>query len=296
METLEALRRRIESAEDLRSVVRTMKTLAAVSIQRFQEAVRSLTQYHRTIEMGLQIILKSRADEMQIAQSEATDRLGAIIIGSDQGMCGQFNEQIVTHALREMDELGVEHDDRLVLAVGLRVVPLLEEAREPVAESFSIPASLSGITPMVQRMLLTIEQWHSQRDLDRFVLCYNRPLSSASHLPHTLQVLPIDPDWRQSLAANPWPGRTLPTFTMDWDRLFTSLIHQYLLISLYRAVVESLASENASRLASMQAAENNIEERLTELDASYHYQRQSSITEELLDILGGFEALRGEAG
>ena len=78
---------------------------------------------------------------------------------------------------------------------------------------------------------------------------------------------------------------------MDGERLFTKLIRQYLFVSLYRAFAESLASENASRLASMQGAERNIEERLADLNAQFHRQRQMSITEELLDIVAGYEAL-----
>jgi F-type H+-transporting ATPase subunit gamma len=78
---------------------------------------------------------------------------------------------------------------------------------------------------------------------------------------------------------------------MDWDALFSSLIREYLFISLFRAFAESLASENASRLASMQGAERNIEEMLHELNADFQKQRQMAITEELLDIVSGFEAL-----
>ncbi len=78
---------------------------------------------------------------------------------------------------------------------------------------------------------------------------------------------------------------------MNWDDLFSSVVRQYLFVSLYRAFAESLKSENASRLSSMQAAQKNIEERLTELNSQHRHQRQSSITSELLDIVSGFEAL-----
>jgi F-type H+-transporting ATPase subunit gamma len=80
---------------------------------------------------------------------------------------------------------------------------------------------------------------------------------------------------------------------MDWNRLFSWLIREYLFVSLYRAFAESLASENASRLASMQVAERNIENRLDELSAQYHQQRQSAIDAELFDLVAGFEALGG---
>jgi F-type H+-transporting ATPase subunit gamma len=79
---------------------------------------------------------------------------------------------------------------------------------------------------------------------------------------------------------------------MAWGALFMSLIREYLFVSLYRAFAESLASENASRLASMQNAEKNIEERLQELNGQFHRQRQMTITEELLDIVAGFEAMK----
>jgi F-type H+-transporting ATPase subunit gamma len=78
---------------------------------------------------------------------------------------------------------------------------------------------------------------------------------------------------------------------MDWDLLFSMLIRQYLFVSLFRALAESLASENASRLAAMQGAEKNIEERLAALTLDFYQKRQMSITEELLDIVSGFEAL-----
>jgi F-type H+-transporting ATPase subunit gamma len=106
-----------------------------------------------------------------------------------------------------------------------------------------------------------------------------------------LHLLPLDMEWFRGLAKKKWTSRSIPIFTMDWDDLFSSLIRQYMFFSLYRALIESLASENASRLASMQKAEKNIEERLNELHIQYHSLRQESITMELLDIVTGFEAL-----
>jgi F-type H+-transporting ATPase subunit gamma len=108
-----------------------------------------------------------------------------------------------------------------------------------------------------------------------------------------VRLLPVDRKWLKNLEMKKWPSKTLPMFTMDWEALFRSLIREYLFVSLYRAFAESLASENASRLAAMQSAEKNIEERLEELFLQYHRQRQMTITEELLDIVAGFEALGG---
>lgn len=294
MDTLDTLRRRIDSAQDLRSVVKTMKALAAVGIQHFREALVALADFRRAIEMGLQIALRNRPQGVSLFEPPTSNRLGAIVIGSDQGMCGQFNEDLAEHVIRALHDSGAQPQDRVALAVGLRVIGPLEESGQPVDEAFSIPTSLAGITPMVQTIVMKMEQLHLEQGLDRFILFYNKPISSGSSRPHTLQVLPVDSRWLQELESKPWPGRTLPTFTLEWRRLLASLVSQYLLVSVYRAVVESLMSENASRMASMQAAEENIEERLQELNANFHHQRQSSITAELLDIVGGFEALSSQ--
>ncbi len=295
MQTIESLKRQIKSATDLHSVVKTMKALAAVSIRQYEKAVESLAEYNRTVEMGFQILLKQKPQTVSMAQPVLNGRLGAVVFGSDQGMVGQFNEVIARYAVSEMDKLRIGEENRALLAVGLRVFARLEEAGHPVEDHISLPDSLAAITPIVQEMVLRIEAWRSGREIDQFVLFYNKPLSGASYRSHTLHLLPMNVEWFQGLEYKSWPSRTLPVFTMEWDGLFSSLIREYLFVSLYRAFAESLASENASRLASMQVAERNIEDRLADLNAQFHQQRQSSIDEELFDLVTGFEALTGEA-
>jgi F-type H+-transporting ATPase subunit gamma len=109
-------------------------------------------------------------------------------------------------------------------------------------------------------------------------------------------LLPLDLDWLRSLEQAPWPSRRLPTMGMEWEAVFASLIREHFFVSLYRAFAQSLASENAARLAAMQTAERNIEEKLEEFNARYQRQRQNTITNELLDIVAGFEALTNPAG
>lgn len=291
MQTLESIKRKIDSAADLQSIVRTMKALAAVSIRQYEKAVESLAEYNRTVEMGLQVVLKNRLDRGTIEKPEPKDRLGTIIFGSDQGMCGPLNEQIVTYALETMAALGVKPENRTVLAVGERAAARLENPGQPMGAHLPVPTSVAGITTMVQDILMKIGEWESQQNLSRVILFYNRPLSGASYRPHMVRLLPVNREWLHNLERKEWPSHALPTFTMDWNELFSALIRQYLFVCLYRAFAESLASENASRLASMQVAERNIKDYIAELNSQFHHQRQISITGELLDIVSGFEAL-----
>ena len=291
MQTTESLKRRIKSAGDLLSVVKTMKALAAVSIRQYQKAVESLEDYNRTVEMGLQIVLKERMGATMQRKDASIKRLGAIIFGSDQGLCGQLNEQIAVFALDDINGAGVKKENRKVLAVGARVADYVEDAGQPVEELMTTPSSTAGITPLVQEIIMIIEEWHFRQNVDHFVLFYNDYISGSNYQPYKVQLLPVNRDWLKDLARKKWDSKSLPIFRMDCNKIFSSLIREYLFVSLYRAFAESLASENASRLASMQNAEKNIEEQLLDLHVQFHRTRQMTITEELLDIVAGFEAL-----
>src|SRR5690606_30780848 len=170
----------------------------------------------------------------------------------------------------------------------------LEDAGCAVRELFPIPSTVSGITSAVQDLLLKVDELRFQDGVEQFLLIHHRPGAPVRSAPATVQLLPIDAAWLRGLAKRHWSSRSLPTFTMDWRELFSALIRQHLFVSLYRAFAESMASENASRLASMQAAEKNIQDHLSVLAVEYHQGRQQSITEELLDIVAGFETLTKE--
>lgn len=290
MPSLEALKQQIESTQDLQSVVKTMKTLAAASIRQYERAVESLANYNRAVEMGLEILLKEDS-ALNGWSASSNQHLGAIVFGSEQGLCGQFNEQIAAYTIDRLNQLSISAADRSIVAMGSRIIPALETAGFEIARSFSMPTTLAGITPMVQVLLLQIEAWRSQQQIERIFLFYQQPHSNTAHAPCTLNLLPIDRQWLENLRRQPLSSRTLPMFTMEWSQLFAELIRHYLFVSLYRAFAESLASENASRLISMQVAEQNIDERLEAYNAAFQQQRQSIITEEILEIVSGFEVL-----
>ncbi len=294
MQTIESLRRKIKSTQDLLSVVKTMKALAAVSIRQYQRSVESLVDYNDAVERGLQILLRAQEESHPAPGPVPLTKAGVIVFGSDQGLCGQFNAQVVSHALDELEMLKVPNQFRYILSVGERVKDHMERADQEIYDNLSTPSSTAGITPMVQEIVMILQEWHFVLHIQHIYLFYNHYLSGATFRPHTLRLLPVDRTWLEGLKARKWDSKTLPLFTMDWDTLFAALIREYLFVSIYRAFTESLASENASRLAAMQNAEKNIQEHLEEIFADYHRQRQMTITEELLDIVSGYEAMKGD--
>ena len=136
-----------------------------------------------------------------------------------------------------------------------------------------------------------LEAQREQGLIEQVYLFYNRPKSGSIYTPASQQLLPLDATWLQNLARIQWPTQNLPEVMHSRERTLRALVREYLFVSLFRACAESLASENASRLAAMQRAEKNIDELQEYLKRTFHRLRQSSIDEELFDVVSGFEAL-----
>ena len=228
------------------------------------------------------------------ARPAPRNRLIAVVLGSDQGMCGQFNELIGEYARKSLEKRNGSEDHHVMLVVGSRIAGLLSDMGMNVREMFPVPNGVTGIIALVQDLLIEIEEARSLLDLDQVVVFYNKQVTNTKFTPTEKQLLPVDLEWLNRLKKREWPCRSIPTYTMEWDRVFSALIWQYLFVSIYRAVAESMASENAGRLASMERAEKNIQERIEELNLKYNQCRQLSITEELLDIVSGYEAIKSQ--
>jgi F-type H+-transporting ATPase subunit gamma len=217
--------------------------------------------------------------------------LGAVVFGSDQGLVGQFNDVVADYAVKTLAALPGKPQ---IWAVGERVHARLADAGLPPRGLFTVPNSVKAITPLVGQILVESETHHSRGVVTELHLFYNRPTSGAVYTPVGQRLLPLDETWRHELAGLPWPTGNLPEVMGGDTATLRALIREYLFVSLFRACAESLASENASRLAAMQRADKNIDELLEDLNATFHRLRQSSIAEELFDVISGFEALSGE--
>jgi F-type H+-transporting ATPase subunit gamma len=295
-DTTASLLHKISSAKDLQSVVRTMKALAASNIGQYEQSVSALGDYYRTLELGLGACFRATyADGVNAIEtapvhsnSAAKAVVGAIVFGSDQGLVGQFNDVVVDHAIKTLNTLSSTPQ---VWAVGERVHTRLDGSDLQVQGVFSVPNSVQAITPLVGQLLVESEARHNRVEVDQLYLFYNRPAAGAVYEPVTRRLLPLDATWQHNLAANPWPTINLPEVMGSRDDTLGALIREYLFVSLFMACAESLASENASRLAAMQRADKNIDELLEDLGGAFQRLRQSSIDEELFDVISGFESL-----
>ena len=290
-----SLRRKIGSAGDLQSVVRAMKAQAAASVGQYEQSVAALGDYARTVELGLTACFRADGPTEVGPPGTASSARGdirAVVFGSDQGLVGRFNDVVIDFALNALGRLPGKPQ---VWAVGDRVHARLADAGVALLGQFPVPASVQAITPLVGRVLVESEAREEPgkalREQAELHLFYNRPTSGSAYAPVGQRLLPLDRTWLAGLATRPWPTPMLPEVLGAGSSTLRALIREYLFVSLYRACAESLASENASRLASMDRADRNIDELLKTLQGSFHRLRQGAIDEELFDVIAGFDAL-----
>ncbi|HUW26932.1 MAG TPA: F0F1 ATP synthase subunit gamma [Gallionella sp.] len=285
-----SLRRKIAGAGDLGSVVRTMKAMAASNIEQYENAVRALDDYYQTVQLGLAANFRQGAPAAAATSVSQSDSgaIGAVVFGSDQGLVGQFNDVMTEFVVQALKNLPGK---KMVWAVGERIQSHFADTGLLAKESFVLPNSINAVTPLVGNILTEMEAQRKKGAITQVYLFHNRPKSGAVYTSVSQRLLPLDDLWQRDLAAIRWPTNNLPEVMNGGEQVLPALVREYLFVSLFRACAESLASENASRLAAMQRAEKNIDELLEDLNRTFHRLRQSGIDEELFDVIAGFEAL-----
>lgn len=283
------LRRQIAVAGELQDVVRTMRALAASRISEYEQSVQALGAYAGDVERGLGLCLRGARMPPAAPRAARAPLVRALVFGSDQGLVGPFNDAVVQHAAHTLAELGPAPE---LHAVGERVAVRLDDAGLRVAATYPVPASVDEVGALVTRIQLATEAPSSAGDPSVLHIFHNRPMPAGLYEPAHRQLLPLDAAWAAALAARPWPGGRAAEAVGPQPATLRALLGEYLFVGLVRACAESLASENAARLAAMQRAEKNIGELLQALQSAQRRARQERIDEELFDLLAGYQGLQ----
>lgn len=290
-DSLANLHRKISSARDLQGVVRTMKAMAASNIGQYEQSVRALADYDHTVLMGLGVCFRSMQGMAPAPRQASAAKVGAIVFGSDQGLVGRFNDVIADHALEVLATLPGKPQ---VWAIGEHVQQRLADAGLIVVCHYPLPNAVEEIAQLVGQIQIDCDANLETNGYPPVYVFHNCPQSGSLYTPVSQRLLPLDATWQKSLEAEPWPTKMLPEVMSRGTTTLRALISEHLFISLFRACAESLASENASRLAAMERADKNIKELLETLTNTLHSQRQAAIDEELFDVTSGYEALSSQ--
>jgi F-type H+-transporting ATPase subunit gamma len=291
MARLEMLKDLMKTTEDMRSVVKTMKSLAAARIRQYQIARSGLMKYDSTIEKAFALLLRgNRIAQPDRSRTKETS-CGLVVFGSDQGLVGQFNGQTARFAHQAIRSLETGSRPPEICVIGNRLIRDLEGMGYEIGYKLAMPVSVTTASLQLRQIFLVLAEWRQKGKLDRILLVYNSLIGPAVAKPVMTELLPPDKGWIESLQKETLLRGAGPVINMKKERLFGVLVDHYIYSGLFRGLMDSLTSENAVRLSAMQLAEIHIEEYLDEITMAFNQERQTQITEELLDIIGGSEAL-----
>lgn len=267
-----------------------MKAMAASSIGRYEEAVRALAGYDRAVKLGLGVSLRSIQREGFAVNPPASNPqvLNVIVFGSDQGLVGQFNDVIAQFAIETLGKLA---GSAVMWTVGERIHARLSDDGFAVKGLFHVPNDVGGIGALVGHLQENVETRGVYEGSESLYVFHNRQCSGSVYEATVQRLLPLDREWRDGLTTIRWPGKSAPEILAGPRGILRALVREHLFISLFQACAESLASENASRLAAMRRAEKNIDDLKEDLTRRFHQARQTSIDEQIFDVVSGFEAL-----
>lgn len=292
---IEGLQKRIKTTEDLRTIVSTMKSLSAVSIIQYDTALRSLIEYGRTINLGAVALMKN-GDLKMPPQTKAKltyRRALAIVIGSDTGLVGKMNREVVRFAEKTLTDKGFSIDQTSFIAIGRQVIGQLQRNQWNMTDSYPISNSVKAISKTAASVLVTADRYTHTHNISHVYLFYSKK-QGMSVSPESMLLMPLGTEWLERVKKIGWPGRNFPTYTLPSEKIYSALLQERLLIELSTSITEALSAEHHMRLTTMQAAEKNIDENLEKMNLEYQQLRQENITTELLDVVSGAEALRAE--
>jgi F-type H+-transporting ATPase subunit gamma len=288
--TLQRLRQKKNIAAELRLVVKTMKSMAAAQIRQYENALSSLSDYYNSLALGIALCLKHTGIR-DLEEKRKESGVIVIVFGSDQGMAGQFNNSIAEYTIQELGKITGKKE---IWSVGDRIHYRLLEKKIIPTVPYSVPGSLNAIIPFIKEILNRSETYRESGKLDKLYTIHNRLFRKNFYTPVVSNLFPLDIKWQESFEKYRWPTKKIPQIFGHPESMLEILVREYIFISLYKTCVESMASENATRLLAMQHAEKNIDEVLENLTRDFNQLRQNAIDEELFDIISGFEALKGK--
>ena len=275
------IEKQIQTIEGLRDIISSMRSLAAIYLSRTEERLEGIRTYADTVGRAIEDCLFGR----EIALPESEGKGSAILtFFSEQGLCGRFNEVMAEAAAEHALEIASPR----FIVVGRRGPALLRRAELDIIAELPSTTSPDGQDGVIHRIAKTVLELVERGAFGQLYLLYARYLSPGRIEPRFERILPLDLEqWRDKKD----PRATAPRLALPRLQLLSELVNEYAFVSLFRAMTESLAGENGMRLQSMEAAKSNIDESLNDLQLQARIQRQNEITEELLDLVSGAEAL-----
>lgn len=315
MANLKAIRDRIQSVKNTRKITEAMRLVAAAKVRRAQEqvlATRPFADRLAQVLYSLQTRLRFEDADLPLLKKRDVQSVGILVVSGDRGLCGGYNNYVIKRAETRIQELKAEGVEYKLVLVGRKAIQYFQRRNQPITATFAnldqIPSASEASQIADELLSLFLSE-----GVDRVELIYTKFVSLVSSRPVVQTLLPLDPQGlepqddeifrlttrggafeveRQKVSAtamNPLPSDMI--FEQDPVQILDALLPLYLNNQLLRALQESAASELAARMTAMNNASDNASELIKSLSRTYNKARQAAITQEILEVVGGAEAL-----
>ncbi|MBD2022095.1 F0F1 ATP synthase subunit gamma [Leptolyngbya sp. FACHB-36] len=314
MANLKLIRDRIQSVKNTKKITEAMRLVAAAKVRRAQEqviATRPFADRLAQVLYGLQTRLRFEEANLPLLRNRDVKTVGLLVISGDRGLCGAYNTNVIRRAENRAKELKAEGLDYRYVLVGRKSTQYFQRRDQLIDGTYTgleqVPTAAEASEIADQLLSLFLSE-----TVDKVELVYTRFVSLISSRPVIQTLLPLDPQGleaaddeifrltsrggqfqveRQAVTTE---ARTFPQdmiFEQDPLQILDALLPLYLNNQLLRALQESAASELAARMTAMSNASDNAKELIKGLSLSYNKARQAAITQEILEVVGGAEAL-----
>jgi len=285
MASLRDLRKRIQTVKSTRQITKAMKMVSASKLRRSQDSLLSLRPYAYKL-IGLINALKDRMDDFEhpLISRREVKKTWLVIISSDRGLCGSYNSNIIKKAENYIKEAGLNKDNCVIGFVGKKAYEYFKKRYSNIGDNYRIDENPTYQT--VSYLAARVIDSYTQGDFDSLVIIYNEFKSAMSQKITVERLFPIiTPEYEDvSLVDN-------FKYEPNKQEVLKGLLPQYVKVEILRILLESFASEHGARMTAMESATKNSDEMMKKLSLVYNRQRQSVITTELVEIVGGKEAL-----
>ncbi|MDZ7289708.1 MAG: ATP synthase F1 subunit gamma [candidate division KSB1 bacterium] len=287
MATLRDIRRRIASVKSTQQITKAMKMVAAAKLRRAQERMLRARPYsHSLNELLSHVAAKVDPSWHPLLHVREPKRVAFVVITGDRGLCGSFNANIIR---RSTNEIAISRQNGIeisLIPVGKKGFEYFNRRQYFILEKYTNFFDLLDFSHAQDIAALIQEQYVNEK-LDRIYLVFNEFKSALQQKVVVQQLLPIVPGMKKE---EKYPADFL--FEPSPIRILDTLCPRYLNIQIWQALLESFAAEMGARMAAMTTASENAEEMIFQLTLYYNKVRQATITKELMDIVGGAEALK----
>ena len=288
MPNLKDIRKRIESVKSTAKITRAMKLVAAAKLRRAQENIEKARPYAVKLhELISELALRADEEDHPLLSVREPRNVMLLVLTSDRGLCGGFNTNILKALLKWRIEHEGQYDNVLISVVGKKGRDYLKFRNIPIHKYYpglDVNTALSRAKEITDGI---VEDFLGE-NLDSIYLFYNEFKSAMSQRIVSEQLLPIKP-----LELEEDQGANIDfVYEPSKEELLETIMPMYVEVEVYRGTLESTASEFGARMTAMENATNNARDMISALTLEYNKARQASITKDLLDIVGGAEALK----